>query len=87
MSKNKFSVGDKIKIISESGWDSKRFPQYIAGKTGIILDIRGQICNAMDHPDRTPFYSVMISVNQISPVLSTNEKVIADVFEDWILAK
>ena len=85
--KNKFSIGDEVKIISENSWDSKRFPGYIAGKTGIILDIRGQINNPMDHPERTSFYSVMFTLNQISSRSSNNEKIIADVFEDWILDK
>ena len=63
----------------------KKVPSYMAGKTGIIQQVRGRIIDPVDHPDRTALYSVMFYMNQISRRCSNNEKVFVDVFEDWIL--
>lgn len=77
----KFSIGEKVRIISQNPWDGKRFPGYIAGKTGIVEIVKGRISDPMDHPERPPVYLVRFETQKDGK----NHGVLAEVFEDWML--
>ena len=83
-----FSIGDRVRIKSENAGDRKRVPRYIMGKVGVVEVVRGCFVNRRDHlEDRPPIYSVMFDLKQLSSKGSKNEKVIVDVFEDWMIAE
>jgi nitrile hydratase len=83
---DKFSVGERVKIKTESPGDVKRVPKYIKGKAGIVQKIHGRIVNLRDHRDERPtLYSVVFSSHELFSQTSKNDKVIVDVFEDWMI--
>jgi nitrile hydratase len=83
---DKFSVGERVKIKTENPGDLKRVPKYIKGKVGVVQKVRGRIVNPRDHRDERPtLYSVVFSPQELFPQTSKNDKVIVDVFEDWLM--
>ena len=83
---DKFSVGERVKIQTENPGDLKRVPKYIRGKIGIVQKVRGRIINPRDHRDERPtLYSVVFSSDELFPQMSRKDKVIVDVFEDWMI--
>ena len=81
----KYSIGSTVSITGGGPGDVKRFPEYIRGKTGIIHAVRGPFKNPRDHLDeRAAIYLVEIDMKQLSPSAKDNEKLMIDVFEDWI---
>ncbi len=84
----KFSVGDKVRIKTENYNDRKRVPRYIMGKVGMVEIIHGRISNPRDHwEERPPLYSVIFDLEQISQQGSKRDKIVVDVFEDWMTAE
>ncbi len=84
----KFSVGDKVRIKTEDYNDRKRVPRYIMGRVGTVETVRGFFSNPRDHrEDRPPIYSVGFDQEQISPQGFKKDKIIVDVFEDWMMAE
>ncbi len=84
----KFSVGDKVRVKTEDYTDRKRVPRYIMGKTGTVAVVRGCFSNPRDHrEERPPIYSVGFDQEQISQQGSKRDKIIVDVFEDWMIAE
>ena len=84
----KFSVGDTVRIKTENYKDRKRVPRYIMGKMGTVEVVRGFFHNPVDHrEDRPPIYSVGFDQEQISKEGSKRDKIIVDVFEDWMIAE
>jgi hypothetical protein len=85
MFRYKFSVGERVRIISENPWDGKRFPSYIAGKKGVVEIVRGRISDPMDHPQRPPLYLVRFGIDNKETEQNKKHNILAEVFEDWIL--
>ena len=84
----KFSVGDKVRIKTESYNDRKRVPRYIMGKLGTVEVVRGYFSNPTDHrEERPPIYSIGFDQEKISQQGSERDKVIVDDFEDWMIAE
>lgn len=84
----KFSVGARVRIKTENPGDVKRVPKYIKGKVGIVQKIHGRIVNLRDHRDERPtLYSVAFSSNELFPEGSKKDKVLVDVFEDWMISE
>ncbi len=84
----KFSVGDKVRIKNDSYNDVKRVPRYIMGKVGTVEIVRGCFSNPTDHlEERPPIYSIGFDQEQISQQGSKRDKIIVDVFEDWMIAE
>ncbi len=83
---DKFSVGAMVRIKTDNPGDVKRVPHYIKGKVGVVQKFRGIIDNPRDHRDeRPPLYSVLFSPADIFTEKSENDKVVVDVFEDWMI--
>lgn len=81
----KFAIGATVTIKGGDRGDVKRFPEYVRGKTGVIHAARGPFKNPRDHLDERPaIYLVEIDMKQLSPSAKDNEKLMIDVFEDWI---
>ena len=82
----KYSIGTTVNIKDGNPGDVKRFPEYIRGKKGVIREARGPFKNPRDHIDERPaIYLVEINMKQISSSAKDNEKIMVDVFEDWIV--
>ncbi len=81
----KFSIGERIKIIPANPWDGKRFPNYIAGRIGVIEDVRGRISDPMDHAERPPLYLIRFDIVEKSEKRSQQHIILAEVFEDWVV--
>ncbi len=84
----KFSVGDTVRIKTEDYKDRKRVPRYIMGKVRTVEIVRGLFSNPRDHlEERPPIYSVGFDQEQISAQGSKQDRIIVDVFEDWMIAE
>jgi len=81
----KFAVGERVRIIPENPRDGKRFPNYIAGKTGIVEAVRGRISDPMDHPERPPLYLIRFDIADQPSKSGQKHSILAEVFEDWII--
>jgi len=82
---NKFSVEERIRIIPANPLDGKRFPDYIAGRSGVIEEVRGRISDPMDHPERPALYLVRFEIDQDSKKGNSKHSILVEVFEDWII--
>lgn len=81
----KFSVGERVKIIPENPWDGKRFPGYIADRTGMVEAVRGRLSDPMDHQERAPLYLVRFEIDKKGQKRGEKHSILAEVFEDWML--
>lgn len=85
MAEYKFSVGERVKIIPENPWDGKRFPGYIADRTGMVEVVRGRLSDPMDHQERAPLYLVRFEIDKKGQKRGEKHSILAEVFEDWML--
>jgi len=81
------SVGDSVRVKFDNPGGRKRMPKYTRKKVGVVQKIRGRMHNPRDHRDeRLPIYSVLFPLAELDEHGSTKEKVVVDVFEDWMTA-
>ena len=64
--------------------DPRRFPKYIVGKVGTVRKVIGYVHCPPDHEKKPPYHSCIFSLNQVSPNATENDKVVMEVYEDYL---
>jgi hypothetical protein len=78
-----FSIGQKVRIKTESQGPNRRVPGYARGRTGIIVEAHGVVPDYQrDHRDDWgPLYSVHLDPTSVE---RSNVRVVLDVHESWL---
>lgn len=84
MSEDRFSIGDRVKVVAAVEGGNPRTPRYIRQKSGVITARHGVIVNPLDHHDPyPPLYTVEFRVEDLSGVVGP-DLVTADLHEEWL---
>lgn len=77
-----FQVNQTVRVKTEKLGPNKRVPDYIRGRTGVVVKAHGEVPNhEHDHPDNWgPLYSVMFDSG------SEREKIVVDLHGPWLEA-
>ena len=81
----RFSVGQKVRVKLQSPGATRRTPDYIRGKVGIVFAIHGSVPGyEYDHADDWgPLYTVVFDSKEVFGH-SENEKILIDLHEPWL---
>jgi hypothetical protein len=82
----KFHEGESIKVKEKDPIipDPRRFPKYIVGKVGTVRKVIGYVNCPPDHERKPPYHSCIFNLNQVSPNATENDKVVMEVYEDYM---
>jgi hypothetical protein len=89
----RFRIGDRVGVSTRHQAGHVRTPNYVKGKTGRILDVRGAFLNpellAQGEPGlpRRYLYRVAFDWHDVwrdAPALSP-DRIIVDIYEHWLL--
>jgi len=80
----KFKAGDTVRVRPEHPGGNPRTPEYVRGKTGVVVTVHGVIDNPVDHRGcYPPLYTVMFDVKDVFGRPS-DEKLCVDIHEEWL---
>lgn len=75
--KNRFKIGDKVRVNANSAKGAHRIPDYVKGRIGEVVECYGHVSNPLDHKGvYSPLYSVKFKIK------GSPDKVTVDVHED-----
>jgi hypothetical protein len=83
--KKEFNPGMKVQIKAANPNGTHRTPEYIKGKSGVIVMSHGVVSGyEIDHrEDWGPLYTIIFDKSELGD-LSGNDKILVDVHEDWL---
>ncbi|WP_442582195.1 SH3-like domain-containing protein [Mesorhizobium sp. ASY16-5R] len=89
----RFRIGDRVGVSTRRQAGHVRTPNYVKGKTGRILDVRGAFLNpellAQGEPGlpRRYLYRVEFDWHEVWRDASTSsaDRIIVDIYEHWLL--
>lgn len=81
-----FHEGESIRVNGKDQIipDPRRFPKYIVGKVGTVRKVIGYVHCPPDHEKKPPYHSCIFSLNQVSSNATENDKVVMEVYEDYL---
>lgn len=81
-----FHEGESIKVKERNPIipDPRRFPKYVVGKVGTVRKVIGYVHCPPDHERKPPYHSCIFNLNQVSPNATENDKVVMEVYEDYM---
>jgi hypothetical protein len=81
-----FHEGESIRVKGKDQIipDPRRFPKYIVGKVGTVRKVIGYVHCPPDHEKKPPYHSCIFSLNQVSSNATENDKVVMEVYEDYL---
>jgi hypothetical protein len=85
MSEDRFSVGDRVRVLPRVEGGNPRTPAYAKGHAGVITACHGVIVNPLDHHQPyPPLYSVTFRVADLPGPAGGPDLVVADLHEEWL---
>lgn len=85
MSDDRYSIGDRVKVLSTVEEGNPRTPPYVRGRTGVVTARHGVIVNPLDHHHPyPPLYSVTFRVADLEGP-DGPDLVVADLHEEWLV--
>lgn len=84
MDEERFSLGDRVRVISQRDGGNPRTPHYLRERIGVITESHGIIVNPLDHHfPYPPLYSVAFRVEDLAGP-SGPDLVVADIHDEWL---
>jgi nitrile hydratase subunit beta len=80
----RFSLGDRVRVLDDVPAGNPRTPHYLRGRTGQVVAFHGIVVNPLDHRQPyPPLYSVVFSMPDDQ---GAEDEVLADIHEEWLVA-
>ncbi len=80
----RFSVGDRVRVVRNVPTGNPRTPRYVRGHSGVVTARHGVIVNPLDHHQPyPPLYTVEFTIEDLFG-LEGEDLVTADLHDEWL---